>query len=97
MANDNLVLSRNAEVDTKPQLEIYADDVRCSHGTTVGQLDENMLFYLRSRGINRDTARQMLCLGFAAGSLEAFSSGTLRERAKALLARRLTAPSKEGV
>ena len=96
LANDNLVLSRNAEVDTKPQLEIYADDVRCSHGTTVGQLDENMLFYLRSRGIDRDTARQMLCLGFAAGSLEAFSSGTLRERAKALLARRLTAPSKQG-
>ena len=96
LANDNLVLSRNAEVDTKPQLEIYADDVRCSHGTTVGQLDDNMLFYLRSRGIDSDTARQMLCLGFAAGSLEAFSSTSLRERAEALLARRLTTSSREG-
>ncbi|MGB5774120.1 MAG: Fe-S cluster assembly protein SufD, partial [Sedimenticolaceae bacterium] len=51
LSNDNLMLSRSAEVDTKPQLEIYADDVKCSHGTTVGELDANMLFYLRSRGI----------------------------------------------
>jgi Fe-S cluster assembly protein SufD len=53
MSNRNLMLSQNAEVDTKPQLEIYADDVKCSHGTTVGQIEPEMLFYLRSRGIAR--------------------------------------------
>ena len=89
LSNDNLLLSRNAEVDTKPQLEIYADDVRCSHGTTVGQLDEAMLFYLRSRGIGREAARQMLCLGFAGEVLDAFDTPELRERARALLQRRL--------
>jgi len=65
LTNDNLLLTRNAEVDTKPQLEIYADDVKCSHGTTVGELDPQQIFYLRSRGINEETARKMLCLGFA--------------------------------
>ena len=50
--NDNLLLSPDAEIDTKPQLEIYADDVKCAHGATVGQLDANALFYLRSRGID---------------------------------------------
>jgi Fe-S cluster assembly protein SufD len=61
LSNHNLMLTRKAEVDTKPQLEIEADDVSCSHGTTVGQLDEQMLFYLRSRGIGLTEARQMLC------------------------------------
>lgn len=65
LTNDNLMLTRNAEVDTKPQLEIYADDVKCSHGTTVGELDPQQIFYLRSRGIDEKTARTMLCLGFA--------------------------------
>ena len=65
LTNKNLLLTRNAEVDTKPQLEIYADDVKCSHGTTVGKLDPNQLFYLRSRGISEPEARNMLCLGFA--------------------------------
>ena len=89
LSNDNLMLSRKAEIDTKPQLEIYADDVRCSHGTTVGQLDEAMLFYLRSRGIDADAARQMLCLGFAGEILERFSAEGVRQRARGLLARRL--------
>jgi len=89
LSNDNLMLSRNAEVDTKPQLEIYADDVRCSHGTTVGQLDEEMLFYLRSRGIGREEARRMLCLGFAGEILERFDTEGLRRRAQDLLAKRL--------
>lgn len=62
--NANLLLSDNAEVDTKPELEIYADDVKCSHGATVGQLDENMLFYLRSRAIDEDTARSLLTFAF---------------------------------
>mgnify|MGYP001819874818 FL=1 len=65
LKNDNLLLSRNAEIDTKPVLEIFADDVQCSHGTTVGQLDDEQLFYLRSRGIDEQHARSMLCHGFA--------------------------------
>lgn len=65
LSNKNLLLSEDAEVDTKPQLEIYADDVKCGHGTTVGRIDPQQLFYLRSRGIPEADARRMLCLGFA--------------------------------
>ena len=65
LSNRNLLLTAFAEVDTKPQLEIYADDVKCSHGTTVGKLDPNQMFYLRSRGIAVQEARKMICLGFA--------------------------------
>ena len=65
LSNKNLLLTQFGEVDTKPQLEIHADDVRCSHGTTVGKLDPNQLFYLRSRGIDEQEARKMSCLGFA--------------------------------
>ena len=65
-ANHNLLLSDNAEIDAKPELEIYADDVKCSHGTTVGQLDEAALFYLRSRGLGRHEAIQALTRAFAA-------------------------------
>ncbi len=79
LANANLVLSRNAEIDTKPQLEIFADDVQCSHGTTVGQLDPDMLFYLRSRGIGEGEARKLICLGFAGEILETFEDRPLRE------------------
>ena len=64
-SNKNLLLSRDAEVDTKPQLEIYANDVKCAHGATVGQLDERMVFYLRSRGIDEQAARALLTYGFA--------------------------------
>ncbi|MBS1808223.1 MAG: Fe-S cluster assembly protein SufD [Acidobacteria bacterium] len=63
--NKNLLLSSDAHVDTKPQLEIYADDVKCSHGATVGQLEEDELFYLRSRGLKPETARSLLTYGFA--------------------------------
>jgi Fe-S cluster assembly protein SufD len=89
LSNDNLLLSRAAEVDTKPQLEIYADDVKCSHGTTVGELDQDMLFYLRSRGIAEAQAQQMLCQGFAQQALDAISNESLRERVAWLLASRL--------
>ena len=65
-ANHNLLLSENAEIDAKPELEIYADDVKCSHGTTVGQLDETALFYLLSRGMDKRQAVQMLTHAFAA-------------------------------
>jgi Fe-S cluster assembly protein SufD len=70
LSNHNLLLSREGEVDTKPQLEIYADDVKCSHGTTVGQIEPEQLFYLRSRGINAQAAMKMLCSGFAGEILE---------------------------
>jgi Fe-S cluster assembly protein SufD len=63
--NKNLLLSDNATVDTKPQLEIYADDVKCTHGATVGQLNEESIFYLRARGIGLDKARRMLIHAFA--------------------------------
>ncbi|MGZ5050533.1 MAG: Fe-S cluster assembly protein SufD [Methylobacter sp.] len=65
MNNRNLLLSDDAEVDTKPQLEIYADDVKCGHGMTVGQLDEKSIFYLQSRCVDEETARNMLTFAFA--------------------------------
>lgn len=74
LRNDNLLLSRSAEIDTKPQLEIFADDVQCSHGTTVGQIEDEQLFYLRSRGIDGQLARLMLCKGFAEEVLQGCSS-----------------------
>jgi len=87
--NANLLLSRNAEVDTKPQLEIYADDVKCSHGAAVGQLQPAELFYLRSRGIPEPQARQMLCLGFAQEILDACGVPALRARLEAAVARQI--------
>lgn len=65
-ANHNLLMSEKAEIDAKPELEIYADDVKCSHGTTVGQLDKTALFYLRSRGLDKQHATRMLTHAFAA-------------------------------
>jgi Fe-S cluster assembly protein SufD len=67
--NKNLLLSKSAEIDTKPQLEIFADDVICSHGATVGQLDEDALFYMAARGIDRQTASRYLIQAFAANNL----------------------------
>ncbi len=66
-ANHNLLLSTKAEIDAKPELEIYTDDVKCSHGTTVGQLDETALFYLRTRGLDKQHATRVLTHAFAAG------------------------------
>jgi Fe-S cluster assembly protein SufD len=68
--NKNLLLSNQAQVDTKPQLEIYADDVKCAHGAAVGQLDEDEMFYLESRGINPGLAKNMLTYGFAEEVIE---------------------------
>ena len=89
LSNANLLLSRNAEVDTKPQLEIYADDVKCSHGTTVGQLDPQQLFYLRSRGIAEAQARKMLCLGFAGEILDGCAVDGLQDQVQARLGEQL--------
>lgn len=68
--NRNLLLSDNAQIDTKPQLEIYADDVKCTHGATIGQIDENALFYLRSRGISEEAARDIIMNAFTNETLE---------------------------
>ncbi len=79
-SNRNLLLSKDAEVDTKPELEIYADDVKCSHGATVGQLDSDMLFYLRARGIDGATARGLLTYGFAQDVINRMPIPQVRER-----------------
>ena len=79
-SNKNLLLSDNAEVDTKPELEIYADDVKCAHGATVGQLDENAMFYLLSRGIDGDTARGLLTYAFVAEIIDRINFLPLRQR-----------------
>jgi len=77
-SNRNLLLSPEARADSKPQLEIYADDVRCSHGATTGQLDGDALFYLRARGIGGDRARAMLVMAFAAEVLRGVTGDTMR-------------------
>jgi Fe-S cluster assembly protein SufD len=87
--NSNILLTDDAKMDTKPQLEIYADDVKCSHGATVGQLDENALFYLRSRGIDMREARLMLMFGFAHEVIQNIRIEPLRERMDNLVMQRL--------
>jgi Fe-S cluster assembly protein SufD len=77
--NKNLLLSDDATADTKPQLEIYADDVKCTHGATIGQLNDESIFYLRSRGIGADTARQMLIHAFAGEIIERIQCEPARE------------------
>jgi Fe-S cluster assembly protein SufD len=77
--NRNLLLSDDAQIDTKPQLEIYADDVKCTHGATIGQVEENALFYLRSRGIDEASARRVLLLAFANECLDRMRCSPVRE------------------
>jgi Fe-S cluster assembly protein SufD len=77
-ANRNLLLSREAEADSRPQLEIHADDVKCTHGATVGPLDEEKVFYMRSRGIDETSARGLLAYAFAADILERFDLPDVR-------------------
>jgi len=78
-ASNNLLLSRQAEIDTKPEFEIYADDVSCAHGATVGQLDPAALFYLRSRGIAEAEARALLTYAFAEQVVDAIPLQSLRQ------------------
>ena len=75
----NLIIGRRAAIDTKPELEIYADDVKCSHGATVGDLDEAALFYLRARGISPEEARRMLIDGFLREAVEGIEDRAVRE------------------
>ncbi|MCX6625587.1 MAG: Fe-S cluster assembly protein SufD [Acidobacteria bacterium] len=84
-SNKNLLLSKDATINTKPQLEIWADDVRCTHGATVGQLDEEARFYLRSRGIGEAAARVMLTHAFAQDVLERIKIEALRTRMEGLI------------
>jgi len=80
--NKNLLLSKQAELDTKPELEIYADDVKCSHGASIGKLDNKSLFYFQSRGIDRATAEAMLCLGFVNEMVEQFPNEAVVDLAR---------------
>ncbi len=89
MTNNNLLLGRPAEVDTRPQLEIYADDVKCSHGATIGRIDNEQLFYLRSRGIPHRAAQHMILYAFAAELTEAIGDETLRAQILARIGQRL--------
>jgi Fe-S cluster assembly protein SufD len=85
LSNKNLLLSPSAEIDTKPELEIYADEVKAAHGATVGQLDERSLFYLRSRGIPQAEARALLTTAFCRAVLDDLPNETLREHLSTLL------------
>ncbi len=90
-SNANLLLAPGAEVDTKPQLEIHANDVKCSHGSTIGRLDPDALFYLRSRGLDEGRARDLLTQGFAAEVLDAMEQPALAEAVRELILERLHA------
>jgi Fe-S cluster assembly protein SufD len=95
-SNRNLLLSDDAVVNSNPQLEIFADDVRCTHGSTVGQLDEEAIFYLRSRGIGRDEAVQLLTLAFAGEILERIPIEQIRRRLAGVVASRVAAINAAG-
>lgn len=95
--NKNLLLSEGAEVDTKPQLEIFADDVKCAHGAAVGQLGEDAVFYLRSRGLGEEAARTLLTYGFMSDVISRITIEPIRARLDRLLMARLreARPAKE--
>lgn len=88
-ANNNLLLTDDASIDTKPQLEIYADDVACSHGCTIGQLDEEALFYLRTRGIAKKEAQAMLMYAFANDVLDNVKIPELKDKLNRIIAEKL--------
>jgi Fe-S cluster assembly protein SufD len=85
--NRNLLLSDDAQIDTKPQLEIYADDVKCTHGATIGQIEGDALFYLRSRGIDEVSARKLLLFAFASECLDRMKQGPVRRHVEELINR----------
>ena len=85
-SSDNLLLSEHGEIDAKPELEIYTDDVKCSHGTTVGELDLEQLFYLCSRGVNETTAKGLLTFAFANTILQRIEVPEVRKRAASSIA-----------
>jgi Fe-S cluster assembly protein SufD len=85
--NRNLLLSDDAQIDTKPQLEIYADDVKCTHGATIGQIEGDALFYLRSRGIDEVSARKLLLFAFASECFDRIKQGPIRKHVEGLINR----------
>ena len=87
--NNNLLLSEEARADSQPQLEIYADDVKCTHGATLGPIDPNAMFYLRSRGLDVNVARNLLTYGFGAEILNSVADEALRAQLDGVLQRRL--------
>jgi Fe-S cluster assembly protein SufD len=89
-SNNNLLLSDKAHVDTKPQLEIFADDVKCTHGATVGRIDEIALFYMKSRGLSAATARDLLTYAFAAEVLEQIELEELKQELESMTMSRFT-------
>src|SRR2546425_216308 len=95
-SNKNLLLSEDSVINTKPQLEIYADYVKCTHGATIGQIDVDALFYLRSRGIGVNEARALLTQAFASDVIDKVKFGPLREHLKDALRARLAAGQKSG-
>ena len=88
--NNTLLLSERAQIDTKPQLEIFADDVKCTHGATVGRLDDVSLFYMKSRGIGAEEARKLLTYAFAADVLETIENDAVRDGLEAMTMARFT-------
>ena len=88
-ANNNLLLSENSSINSKPQLEIYADDVKCSHGCTIGQLDDDALFYMRTRGINKEDAKTILTFAFASEAIEKLTIDELADITKKELEKKL--------
>jgi Fe-S cluster assembly protein SufD len=88
--NNTLLLSERARIDTKPQLEIFADDVKCTHGATVGRIDETALFYMKSRGIPNTEARKLLTYAFAAEVLETIPVDSLRLELERMTMERFT-------
>ncbi|MEC8853629.1 MAG: SufD family Fe-S cluster assembly protein, partial [Bacteroidota bacterium] len=87
--NNNLLLSEKATIDSKPQLEIYADDVKCSHGCTIGQLDDDALFYMRSRGIAKREAKAVLTYAFASEAVNNFTISEVKQLAQKRIAEKL--------
>ena len=87
--NNNILIDDKSSINTKPQLEIFADDVKCSHGCTIGQLDEDALFYLQSRGIPKKEAQGLLMYAFSNNVLKSVNIDSLKKRINKLIANKL--------
>ncbi|MEE4245544.1 MAG: SufD family Fe-S cluster assembly protein, partial [Kangiellaceae bacterium] len=90
LSNKNLLLSNQSEINTKPELEIYADDVRCAHGATVAQLDSNALFYLQSRGIPKQQAELMISFGFINELIDSLTNQLVADYLRPLIANKFS-------
>jgi len=88
-SNNNILVSDKATINTKPQLEIFADDVKCSHGCTIGQLDESAMFYMRSRGIAEKEAKALLMYAFSNNVLSSVKINELKNRINKIIANKL--------